>query len=309
MGEFLLQLARFAMIALVGYSLILAVGLISPAWERQFIVRSNDFGGLNRRAAEWNARVHAGLRNDVIFLGSSTCYSGIDPASLEAYGLEGFNLCSSGQPLEVTERLLGPVLSTGRPKAIVLDLYGTNWPEEWPVSAACPRDWIVNGGLGTGVLGEALLPISTSTWDPFTLILAAYFQVRPYFALIGSRAIPDANGTYVARGYFKRTYSSLKAHPLDRECTTAAPTCFESIHRMSDVCNAAGVAFILLHPPVLGCQAIPLPPELKHVQVIDGNAWPGKKDFTNYYDDHHLVHRGAQSYSTWLAAQVADLSD
>lgn len=305
MREFLFHLVRFGVVALVGYVLILAIGLASPSWESNLIVRTTDFSGLNRRTAEWNERVAAGKATDLVFLGSSTCYSGIDPAALEAYGFEGFNLCSSGQRLEVTERLLPAVLATGQPAAVVLDLYMLDQEAGFPVPMASPRDWIVNGGLGTGVLRGALLSITGLTWDPFTMLLAGYFQVRPRFVPLGLRAFADDNGEYVAKGYFKRTYAPLKALPTPRQCTEAQAAQVRAVRRMGSLCEAAGVDFILVHPPVIGCEAVTLPPELEGFLAIDGNAWPGNADFTNYYDDHHLVHAGAQGYSAWLAERIA----
>jgi hypothetical protein len=306
MREFLFHFARFGAVALVGYAMILAIGLVSPSWESNLIVRTTDFSGLNRRTAEWNERVAAGKATDLVFLGSSTCYSGIDPAALEAFGLEGFNLCSSGQRLEVTERLLPAVLAAGEPDVVVLDLYMIDQEVGFPVPMASPRDWIVNGGLGTGVLRDALLPIAGSTWDPFTMLLASYFQVRPRLVPLGSRAFADDKGEYVAKGYFKRTYAPLKALPERRQCAEAQAAQVRAVRRMGALCEAAGVDFILVHPPVIGCEAVTLPPELDGISTIDGNAWPGKVDFTNYYDDHHLLHDGAQAYSAWLAERIAD---
>ena len=37
---------------------------------------------------------------------------------------------------------------------------------------------------------------------------------------------------------------------------------------------------------------------------IEGNDWPGSKSPHLYYDDHHLVGKGAQQYSQWLVTQV-----
>ena len=37
---------------------------------------------------------------------------------------------------------------------------------------------------------------------------------------------------------------------------------------------------------------------------IEGNDWPGAKSPHLYYDDHHLVGKGAQQYSQWLVTQV-----
>lgn len=306
MRDFLLHILRFALAAFAGYGGILALGLVSPFWEGQIIVRTNDSSGLNRKIADWNDRVTAGTPNDLLFLGSSTCELGIDPVALEAYGLEGFNLCSSGQQLVVSEHLLGPALAASHPRAIVLDVYLINWKGGWPLPVLSPRDWIVNGGIGTSTLHDALLPIIASTADPYTALLAAYFQIRPYFVPIGSRARPDEHGAYVARGYYKHINTPLAEMPPPPDCRSATAYLVEAVRRMDEACAAAGVDLILLHPPVLGCGATALPSELAHMPVIDGNMWPGKEDFTNFYDDHHLVHIGAMNYSAWLAEQLAN---
>lgn len=305
MRDFLLRTTQFVVTAFAGYGLILGLGLVSPFWEGQFIVRTNDSSGLNRKIPDWNARVAAGATNDFLFLGSSTCELGVDPAALEAYGLEGFNLCSSGQQLVVSEHLLGPLLATGHPRAVVLDVYLVNWKGDWPLPVLSPRDWIVNGGLGTSTLQDALLPITVSTADPYTALLAAYFQIRPHFVPIGSRARPDDRGTYVARGYYKHINTPLKAMPPPPDCEGATDFLVDAVRRIGEVCTESGIDLILLHPPVLGCDATSLPSELAHLPVIDGNMWPGKADYTNFYDDHHLVHAGAMSYSAWLAEQLA----
>lgn len=307
MKQFLIQLVKFALVAALGYAAILSVGVVSPVWERTLITRTSDWGGLNRRAQEWESRIATDAETDVVLLGSSTCYSGIDPAAFEAYGLEGFNLCSSSQDIGFSRLLLDPVIEQGRPRCVVLDGYTLTWSGDWPHSPESARNWVVDGAIGTGPLREALLPILKWTADPFTALLAMYFQVRPWFIRAGERAVPDAAGEYVGKGFFKRTRAPLEGPPEQRECMEPDPNQLRAVREMADRCAAAGVQFLLVHPPVLGCEAVQLPAELEGIPTVDGNAWPGKADFRHYYDDHHLVEAGAASYSAWLAAQIAPL--
>lgn len=307
MRQFLIQLFMFGLVAAMGYAGILSLGLVSPEWERTLITRTSDFGGLNRRAEEWESRIAGGAETDIVLLGSSTCYSGIDPAAFEAYGLEGFNLCSSGQDIGLSSLLLDPVLQRGRPSHVVLDMYTSTWSGDWPHSPESARNWVVDGAIGTGPLRGALLPILKWTADPFTALLALYCQVRPRFIRTGERAVPDAAGEYVGKGFFKRTHAPLEGPPKQRECMEPDPNQLRAVREMADRCAAAGVQFLLVHPPVLGCEAVQLPAEFEGIPAVDGNAWPGKSDFRHYYDDHHLVETGAASYSEWLAAQIAAL--
>ena len=85
----------------------------------------------------------------------------------------------------------------------------------------------------------------------------------------------------------------------DYECSAV-----KSIRAM---CEARGAQLILLNPPQLCEEAFDLPRCFEKLTYIDGNRWSGAKTPSNYYDDHHLVGKGAREYSTWLAGEIAEL--
>ena len=59
---------------------------------------------------------------DVIFLGSSHAYLGIQPMQLwEEYGIASYNLCSAEQPFWVSYYTIKEALKTQHPKVILLD--------------------------------------------------------------------------------------------------------------------------------------------------------------------------------------------
>ena len=73
--------------------------------------------------AQRNASERVNESNDVWFFGSSTCYSGIDPHALQAFGFNGFNFCSSSQAITNSEYILGAATHHHDPAIIALDVY------------------------------------------------------------------------------------------------------------------------------------------------------------------------------------------
>ncbi len=62
---------------------------------------------------------------DVVFLGSSHVYCGINPALLwDEYGISAFDMAVSGQDRDSTFHTLKEVLKTQSPKVVCVDLYG-----------------------------------------------------------------------------------------------------------------------------------------------------------------------------------------
>ena len=117
------------LIRLVGFGAFTAVvwGLIFLACsqgfnlEYRFIGQETNWGYTNQRSSEWAA--NSNRTEEILFFGSSTCYSGIDPRALEAYGLRGFNFCSSAQNVGNSLHLVEAALEQASPELLVLDIY------------------------------------------------------------------------------------------------------------------------------------------------------------------------------------------
>ena len=97
MKPFFKRMGLFAL-ALLGVCFLLFIASSqSYIIESKLVAQETNWGYVNQRSTEWNKNeLH---EEDVLFFGSSTCYSGIDPSALNAFGLSGFNFCSSSQAI------------------------------------------------------------------------------------------------------------------------------------------------------------------------------------------------------------------
>ena len=61
--------------------------------------------------------------NQVIFLGTSHGETGISPMEIYKYsGISTYNLCTSGQPIEISYYLLKETIRTQNPNVVMLDV-------------------------------------------------------------------------------------------------------------------------------------------------------------------------------------------
>ena len=113
-------MVRFGVLLLAVWTLGLLASLVNPHVESAFVAKQSDWGHVNKKTLEWR---EADLSPDVMFFGSSTCYSGIDPHALESHGLKGFSFCSNAQGPQHSMVLLEAALKDHVPAMAVLDLY------------------------------------------------------------------------------------------------------------------------------------------------------------------------------------------
>jgi hypothetical protein len=258
-------------------------------------------GSTNLRIPEFVSWAETHTHPDVIFLGSSTCYRGIDPARFDAHGLSTYNLCSSSQSLAASRYVLDFALERTAPKRVVIDLYKGVWNSPCYQSF---RDHILNNNF---VADPTFQHMAFSTGDPFFSMQALYFSWKRT-AVPLPPLLPGSADNYVGRGFVSSTSGIMDIQP----CELIRP----ELHRenrdafayIAQACAKAGAELILLAPPMT-CEGPS--PWLENVKGsaglrrIDGNEWPRAKVDTMYYDDHHLRAQGAQSYSDWLASKLA----
>ena len=300
MVQFGWGLLRFIAFSIVG---LLALGLaaqIHPKVESKLFAKPWSYGYTYRRIPEflYQPEIEA---IDVVILGSSTCYRGIDPNHFAEVDLRSFNLCSSSQSLFNSKHLLQWSLKQGaNPSAILVDVY----PKMWTSSGieSC-RDLTINHDHA---LQAPFLRMAAETRDPFNIILALYSGITRTFLPL---SFPKQADLYKTGGF---TYS-VRA-PVDTlDCTSQVVTMSSrqarAFQRIRRTCEEEGIQLLLINPPQLCEEVFEKPVVMKGVPWIEGNDWPLAKVDTLYYDDHHLRGVGAELYSAWLADQVVALMD
>ena len=268
------------------------------------IAREGDWGGVTKRSAEW--KDDKGIRDglDVVFVGSSTCYSGIDPSALKAYGFNGFNFCSSSQHPDVSLKVAETALAESTAQTLVLNLY--NWDAK-SGKLESTRDWVLNTSLWTPKWRNTWQSMASSTLDPYTMIMSWAYPLIRRVREPGQDIPDDKFGVYRGLGFIGRTYPALESQPECHDVDISffeAKTCrlFQSMQT-----KFPDKTIVLVMPPLLCPLGIEKPPCIPDSCWVLGQDWPGALHFENYYDDHHQVESGALKYSNWLAQQLSPL--
>ena len=294
-------------LALVGVCFLLFIASSqSYIIESKLVAQEMNRGFVNQRSTEWNKNeLH---EEDVLFFGSSTCYSGIDPAALNAFGLSGFNFCSSNQAIGNSASLIPAASMDVSLACIALDVYPWIWGTTTPALEST-KDWIINSNLRTPAWSKAYRTLALESGDIFTIVTTFYYDFVRRFKAAGSNPhlATDLKGDYRGLGFVARSYEALNG--IECESLTRSMSDAECLYleEISTHCAERSIQLILINPPQLCEETFDMPPCFDGLAYIDGNAWPGAKTPRNFYDDHHLVEAGALSYSAWLAQQIASL--
>ena len=307
MSRFFKRFFIFGLFTLATWLTLFLVFSQSYALEYKFVGQETNWGYVNQRSTEWSERVNES--NDVWFFGSSTCYSGIDPHALQAFGFNGFNFCSSSQAITNSEYILGAATHHHDPAIIALDVYPSIWGTNGP-GIESTKDWIINSNLRNPKWASAYRQLAMESGDIFTLITSFYYDFVRKFKAAGSNPhlAEDKNGSYRGLGFVARSFPPLDTISCETKERTMSERECQSILDMAELCSHYKARFILINPPQLCEEVFQMPPCFEGLSYIDGNNWPGAKTPQNFYDDHHLVEPGALAYSAWLAEQIASLT-
>jgi hypothetical protein len=271
-----------------------------PTLENWLWGKGSAHGSTNLRVPEFVEWSEANPSPDILFLGSSTCYRGIDPARLDAFGWASFNLCSSAQPLATSQFILDFATQHSAPKMLVLDVYegvmnGTFYHSR--------RDHILSNNL---VGNQAFQQMARSSGDPFLYMQAKYFAWKRKAAPLPP-LWPGSTDNYVGRGFVESTREVQDIPPCKHEQTALHAENAEALNYIKERCEELEVQLVLLAPPMTCKGELYWPEEFSDFLRIDGNDWPGSKVDTMYYDDHHLRAIGAKLYSDWLGKELLKL--
>ncbi|MDA8695940.1 hypothetical protein N9L83_03215 [Flavobacteriales bacterium] len=300
MKRFSIQISVWLLFFLGG---IVAVGIVAqlhPRLEVMLFAKAGQHGHTIFRNADF---VDRDDKPDLITLGSSTCYRGIDPRPFAASGLDAFNLCSSSQSCFNSRFLLEWVIVQEKaPNILLLDVY----PDAWTLSGVeAARDLTINNNLA---YHSTFQRMAWATGDIPSILKASYFGTKRWFVPHGT--VQGVKDTYVPGGFsfsHKKALGSLPS--CDRDTVSMSRKQERSFHQIRESCEEQGIELLLVNPPQLCEEVFETPKVMKGLPWIEGNDWPLAKVDTLYYDDHHLRGVGAELYSKWLAGEVLALMD
>ena len=299
MPQFLLRLAGQTL-GFIGF--ILTMGLIAPMhpkMEAKLFTRGGGFGNTHQRIPEFKQKLQTeGI--ELLFLGSSTCYRGINPVSFEdKLGMTTFNLCSSSQALSNSSKMLGWLNSSAsRTKAIVLDVYPALWNSS---GVECARDIGTNHNT---TFDWTIARIASSSGDPFTVLNALYFGSKALRGIDSQFSTPRNGDDYRGLGFTWSNHHAVEPVKCLPISVSLNPTQMSGLSSIRETCEEKGIKLLLVNPPQLCEEVFEKPEVMEGLPWIEGNDWPLAKVDTLYYDDHHLRGVGAELYSEWLAEKV-----
>ena len=266
--------------------------------ETYFISGRSDNGAVRLKTAELMERSKSDTL-DFLFLGSSTCYRGIDPHYLDP--LKGFSVCSSSQRIGNSSYILDVALEYTSTHYLVIDIYPKIWADDGLVNKEAARDWAVNSS--TPKRG-ALLEMVLATGVPYYIALSGYFLLAEHLGVDYPPFTQITKDQYMGLGFVSSKVEPIESVVCDDVDVVMSDETCEILRGMVSKASVHGAQTILLNPPQLCEESFPTPACFLDVLYIDGNDWPGAKTPAYYYDDHHLVDQGAASYSAWLSKEL-----
>lgn len=200
MKTFLYKTFLFLAATAIAYAvLICIIGDYGPSFLKKNInYRQGTYGHMFTRIRE----VPEYKNCDILVIGSSHAYRGIDPRIFADEGLRVFNLGSSGQTPVETYFLLSRYLRELNPKAVIIEVY----PETFEMDGVeSSLDIIANDRLGIDNIQLALKLKNIKTFN--TLIYAAYRRLFNRDRLKEESAVRGMD-RYISGGYVERVVTN-----------------------------------------------------------------------------------------------------
>lgn len=229
---------------------------------------------------------------DVLLVGSSHAYRGLDPREFASRGLRAFNLGSSAQTPTLTDALLERYLPRLRPRLVLVETY--------PVT--------IDGDGFEGFSGLA----ASAPIDRTALRLAIHQRTpSAVLALVGGaarralgRPSGQPEGRYVAAGFVVRTDTLRDARLALRREPARVDVTKRGLRHLSEVAariRGAGARPVFVEMPVTtplratvqgyDAASAAVERQARHLGVpfLRVGAWPlGLSDRAHFYDPDHL---------------------
>ena len=302
MKTFLSRILLFISSLIISWGLLWTLSLNFQSIETYFITERSEHGAVKKKTDELMALSKSDTL-DFLFLGSSTCYRGIDPHYLDP--LKGFSVCSSSQRIENSSYILDVALEYTSTHYLVIDVYPKLWSDAGVVNKEAAIDWVVNSSTPrSGPIKEMVL----ATGEPYYIAVAGYFLLAEHLGVDYPPCHRLEQDQYMGLGFVASHIKPIKSVICDDLFVEMSDETCEILREMISKASLNGAQTILLNPPQLCEESFPTPDCFSDILYVDGNDWPGAKTPAHYYDDHHLVDQGAASYSAWLSEELKTIT-
>lgn len=300
MHRLIRHIVSFTLVFILFGAVMMVPAFFNNLWESLFFGPPQAGGAVSIRIPEFEQFLEDHDEIDYLFLGSSTCYRGIDPHHLYDENLVTFNLGSSSQQMMNSQWLVEMALQKAHVRTVVLDIF----PNIWHLKGIEPaRDHLRNNPDSHRA---PFLKMAWNTRDPYTLYLYSYFGLKHQFEALAPMHAPDDDYRGLGFVYSIRQVADsfhcdpnddgLKMHLKDRR----------GLRSIIQQVEGQGGNVILLIPPVKCLKAFELPEEFRQLPLIDARECPLPDSL--FYDEDHLIGEGAILYTNWLSERLKALN-
>ena len=259
-------------------------------------------GHLNTRITEADNLEHS----DILILGSSHAYRGLDTRIISKLGKSTFNIGSNSQTPVQSKILAERYLSKLNPELVLFEVYPMTFTMDGVESSL---DLISNSDMD---LSLARLVLEHK--NPKVLNTAIYASVRQVLNLDESFIEEKTNktGTYISGGFVEAPLKTYQYESYEEQKWNFEQSQFDALDRTLKLIESTGAKCILLYSPITSNnynsytnQAYFDSLMKTKANYIDFNPLVQLDDSLHFYDSHHLNQSGVELYNNELV-QVLD---
>lgn len=248
------------------------------------------------------------LPYDVLVFGSSHAYRSYDPRIFKKYGLQMYNLGSSGQSIKDTYTIVIDALSRSKPDFIIIDVTPGSFESDG-IESSSKLITNVNESLAKKILANNL------DWRLINVYVSRKCNLNEPVPFNSS----EENGSYIDGGYVEIKKECKKKYDYSKIGSAFNPR-IENIRAFEKLLSFLKKnninAKLVLHP---------VPNETNHLQsflfiklinhfiannnnieLIDYSFQHNLNKNVHFYDHHHLNHEGTSIFNNLLLQQLID---
>lgn len=276
-----------------------------PSFMQQNLnFKKGAYGHMNTRLKE----VENYKKVDILFLGSSHAYRGIDTRIFEQNGYTCFNLGSSAQTPIQSYMLLQRHLEKLDPKFVVMDIY----PEILYLDGVeSGLDLIANGPFNKDLI-QMLMDIQHIKL--FNTLIYAHLRAFLFKDDVFVESIKKELDQYISGGYVQRAFTEYDSTLDHLSHKNMNPLQVECLNKIAHLLKDKALSFHLVSSPVttrkyvsMNYSEMDVLIDSLQIPYYDFNINSPLKDSSYFYDPEHLNPSGVEIYTNQLLDFVREL--
>lgn len=304
MKKFIATLAKFSLLCAFGYFLLVCLfGMSLPTYfSPNTKSLLGGYGHLNSRIKEANIKEHV----DILILGSSHAYRGLDTRIIERSGKSAFNLGSRAQTPIQTEILVSRYLSHLAPSLVIFEVYPSTFTLDGVESSL---DLIANSRLDL-----SLAKLAVKQKNIKIINTGIYASMRQFLNLETdfTEEKTNSSGTYISGGFVEDSIRTYRYDDYDKQSWDFKPYQFEAFDRILSSIKLSGAECLLVFSPITPRRYNSYTNQVyfdslmtSKASYFDFNKLVQLDDSLHFADSHHLNQHGVEIYNRKLL-QVMD---